>query len=349
MRASVHLGCWWYDRGLTHLHPTIHASGVSKIGINFYYGKKWWRRVTIGGLLVLVALGVSGCQWRHPVAPEHRSIQVVCTTEMVADAVRQIVGDRATVTVLMLPTQNPHTYTLTPSDSIRLRSADVVVINGLNLEHGMSIEMLNQLGKSVYVINLADAIPAKDRILFYGDVDPHFGMDVVLWKKIIHQLMSDFSKYDRKNRFYYVARESAYQLKLDVLDRYIRDQISKIIPLHKILIASHDGYQYFGRRYGFQVYHVPLETNTTAIDPAILQAANIIRKHQIQAIFMDPSGSEAQLMTIQKIVEKSGGQVRMGGPILSDSTNGGGGNGSTYINLLRANVDTIANGLMGFE
>ena len=59
---------------------------------------------------------------------------VVCTTTMIADLARKIAGEHATVVNLMGVGKDPHVYEVLPQDARAIKTADLVLYNGLHLE-----------------------------------------------------------------------------------------------------------------------------------------------------------------------------------------------------------------------
>ena len=96
----------------------------------------------------LVGLLAGGCTGNAPLSPETNQdkLQVVVTTGMLADAVREIGGDRVQVEALMGPGVDPHSYTASQGDVARLRRADLIVYNGLHLEGKMQEVLQNMAG-----------------------------------------------------------------------------------------------------------------------------------------------------------------------------------------------------------
>lgn len=64
-------------------------------------------------------------------------LQVVATTNIVADVVAQVGGDRIDLTPLMPTGIDPHSFTATPQDLIALNEGDVIFVSGLALEEGL--------------------------------------------------------------------------------------------------------------------------------------------------------------------------------------------------------------------
>jgi len=89
-----------------------------------------------------------------------KPLNVVATTSMIADAARQVAGDRAEVTALMGPGVDPHSYRQTRSDIAALARADLVLWHGLYLEAQLE-EFFLDLGKRRNVVAVAKLWRAK--------------------------------------------------------------------------------------------------------------------------------------------------------------------------------------------
>src|SRR5262245_59778048 len=83
---------------------------------------------------------------------------IVCTTGMVADVVRNVAGERYTVGALMAAGVDPHLYEPRPGDARQLRNAKLVFYSGLHLE-GKMTGMLDQLSKKKPVCAVTEGIP----------------------------------------------------------------------------------------------------------------------------------------------------------------------------------------------
>ena len=126
------------------------------------------------------------------------ALRVVATTPDVADMTRQIGGDRVEVTTLAAGTQDPHKVPVKPSFVTKLNRADVLVVQGLGLEHAVLPAQLeaarNQRiapGAKAYVdsslfVEALDVPRSQDRS--QGELhplgNPHFNMDPVQGKQM---------------------------------------------------------------------------------------------------------------------------------------------------------------------
>ena len=86
-----------------------------------------------------------------------RKIRVVTTVGMITDVVRQVGGERVTVTGLMGPGVDPHLYKASEGDVMRLGTADVVFYSGLHLEAKLA-EVLERMQDRVLTAAVTDGI-----------------------------------------------------------------------------------------------------------------------------------------------------------------------------------------------
>lgn len=98
---------------------------------------------------------------------------------MIADVAENVAGPCVTVTALMGPGTDPHTYKASARDSRTLGSADLILYSGFGLE-GEFGDLLGRIGERRPTLAVAEgAIPRAETIRTdnaYG-VDPHVWMD----------------------------------------------------------------------------------------------------------------------------------------------------------------------------
>ena len=118
-------------------------------------------------------------------ASMYGKLNVVTTTTMITDLVKDIGGDKIKVIGLMGPGVDPHLYKATAGDVRNLQRSEVVFYNGLYLEGriGDVLVKLARKGKKVYAVTEA---VSEDRLLeppeFAGHYDPHIWFDPDIWK-----------------------------------------------------------------------------------------------------------------------------------------------------------------------
>lgn len=278
-----------------------------------------------------------------------KKIQAAATTGMVADLVKSIGGDRVAVATLMGPGVDPHLYKATASDVSKLQRAQVIFYNGLMLEGKMQelFEQMTKGKKKVYAIT--QNLP-KDKLLappdFQGHHDPHVWFDVPLWTKCVATVVRGLSEVDPSGKADFEKNAAALRRKNAALQEWALKKAGELSQERRILVTSHDAYNYFGRAYGFQV--VGLQGISTVTEAGLADVAKLvdfIKEKKVKAIFVESSVPHA---AIERISRDAG--VKIGGELFSDAmgTPGQIENGydlGTYEGMIKHNLNTIVEAL----
>jgi len=108
--------------------------------------------------------------------------EVIATVGMIADIAQNVAGSCATVTPLMGPGTDPHTYRAGARDSRTLGSANLILYAGYGLE-GEFGDLLARIGERRNTLAVAEAAVPRSEVIATDDrygVDPHLWMDVAL-------------------------------------------------------------------------------------------------------------------------------------------------------------------------
>jgi len=303
--------------------------------------------------MLLILLFLTACTNEDPSnsvsETEEDKIQVVTTTTMITDLVKQIGGEHVSVEGMMGPGIDPHGYRATPSDAVNLQEADIIVYNGLDLEGQLSevLEALENEDRDVIV--LEDAYERSQLLASEdgdGAYDPHIWFDVGLWKEAAAHVASELADYDPQHAEIYRENNEQYQKSLDTLEDYILEHVSEIPAEKRYLVTAHDAFSYFGEAYDFEVVGIQgLNSQTEAGTRDISRLADLIAEREIGAIFIETSVSTRNIEALQDAVQARGFDVDIGGELYSDSLGSESENAETYIKMFRNNIETIVNGL----
>lgn len=282
-------------------------------------------------------------------ADKSQPLRITATTGMVADIAKSVGGAAVAVTTLMGPGVDPHLYKATSSDIAKFRQADVILYSGLYLEGKMD-ELFSQMTKTKKtVVGITRDLP-KDKLLspanFQGHHDPHVWFDVALWSQCIPTVVKALSAADPANAKTYEANGAATQKKYAALHQWALDRANQLAKERRILVTSHDAFNYFGRAYGFEV--VGLQGISTVTEAGLADVAKLvdfIKARKVPAVFVETSVPPA---AIERISKDAG--VRIGGEIFSDAmgTPGKIENGydvGTYEGMIKHNLNTIVEAL----
>lgn len=250
--------------------------------------------------------------------PSRKTLKVAATTTMVADLAAAVVGENGEVHGLMGPGVDPHLYKATAGDVNTLQSADLILYNGLHLEGRMAdlLVRLGRRGKLVYAVT--EGVPESELLEpeeFAGHYDPHVWFDPNLWSYCVDTVVEAMSEADPANAEAYEQRGLKVKSEYEALREWGEAYVNQIPEDKRILVTSHDAYNYFGQAFGFQVVGVQgISTMSEAGLADIVKISEFIKEKEIKAIFVESSVSPA---TIQRISKDSG--TRIGGELFSDA------------------------------
>ncbi|MCS6910905.1 MAG: zinc ABC transporter substrate-binding protein [Anaerolineales bacterium] len=303
--------------------------------------------------LLMLSLTLAACAPTAGGSPRNdlagRQINVVATVGMIADAVKNVGGERVNVTALMGPGVDPHLYKPTASDVQKLESADIIFYGGLELEGRMTdtFVKLARAGKPTFSVS-EDIDPARLRqpIEFEGKYDPHIWFDVTLWQEAVRKINKELAALDPGSRDLYQRNTDAYLKQLDELHQYVKTQIAGLPESSRVLITAHDAFGYFGAQYGMEVRGLQgTSTATEAGAKDVQDLAAFICERGIKAIFVESSVPQATIEAVQAAAQARGCRVAIGGQLFSDAMGSEGTPEGTYIGMVRHNVDTIVKAL----
>jgi manganese/zinc/iron transport system substrate-binding protein len=285
--------------------------------------------------------------------PRAEPLNVVVTTQQIADTVANIAQDKIVLTPLLGPGIDPHTYVPTEGDIQVFQDADLIFYNGLLLEAQMT-RVLDQIGQSdtTRVVSVADALDPLTLLNWEPEAglpyDPHVWNDVRLWTRVAYVIRDTLIEMDPANAAAYDANTTAYAAELEELHTYTLEQVERIPQELRVLVTAHDAFNYYGRAYGFQVEAVQgISTESEASVGDIQSLAEVVVERQVPAIFIESTISPRTIEAVIAAAQAGGQDVRIGGELFADAMGEPGTPEGTYIGMMRHNIDTIVAALAG--
>lgn len=280
---------------------------------------------------------------------ENAKLEVVTTTSMITDLLRNIGGDSINIKGLMGSGIDPHLYKASEGDVNKLFNADVVFYNGLHLE-GKLVEVFEKMESTNKKTVAVAEVLNKDGLIgseyFASNYDPHIWFNVGFWKQIAEFVSSELQKIDVKNADYYAANSKEYIADLDALENQLKAKIDELPAEKRILVTAHDAFNYFGQRFGFEVVGLQgLSTATEAGVQDVQKLAKFIIEKDVKAIFVESSVPKRTIEALQASVRSKGHEVAIGGTLYSDALGNAGTVEGTYLGMFKYNVETIVNAL----
>jgi ABC-type Zn uptake system ZnuABC Zn-binding protein ZnuA len=277
----------------------------------------------------------------------------VATTSIVGDVVVQVAGEQVSITTLLPPNSDPHTYQPTPQDIATISKADVIFANGAGLEVFLEpiLENADAEEKTVDLsddINLltadehSDSGRDEDQNIDHDSRDPHVWMNpnnVIAWVNVIQETLGEL---DPAHAAEYQNNARSYSAELSELDTWITTQVADIPFQRRTLVMDHLVFGYFAEEYGFQQAGAVIPGFSTLAEPSAQQIAEIIdtiEKLGVKVIFVSDTAPPG---IAERVAEDTGSQLVY---LHTGSLTEPGGFASSYIDYMRYNVKAIVQAL----
>lgn len=274
---------------------------------------------------------------------------VVCTTTMLADAVRNITkgtNDTIEIKTVMGAGVDPHIYQAKPSDALCIAHADLMLHHGLHLEGKLS-HILHTMSSHRPVYDVSDIL-TTDRFIYTtdGTIDPHIWHDVSVWKEIITYIEQILSNQFPTYATNFKKNTNAYLNTLTKLERWIGHAIQTIPKERRMLITAHDAFSYFGQAYDMKVIGIQgINTQSQVTVKNLQDIIQLIIQHNIGTIFLEHSTPERTIHAVTQTARLRGHPISIGTHLFSDSLDTPEKPAGTYVGMIKSNVTNIVHHL----
>ena len=264
-------------------------------------------------------------------------LNVVASFSILGDFVRNVGGERVSVTTLVGPDGDAHVYTPTPADAKKIADARLVIVNGLGFEGWLS-RLVQSSGKKPTIVTATRGIAPRK---LGSHSDPHAWQSVANAKIYAANIRDALAAADPAGAEAYRANSQTYLEKLDAVDREVRAAVAQIPQDRRKVISTHDAFGYLASAYGIEfVAPLGVSTESEASARDIARIITQIRTQKIPAVFLE-SISDSRL--IRRISAETGAKV--GGTLYSDSLTDEKGDAPTYIDMVRHNIKALTSAL----
>jgi ABC-type Zn uptake system ZnuABC Zn-binding protein ZnuA len=165
----------------------------------------------------------------------------------------------------------------------------------------------------------------------------------VLVQKYVENIRDALSEVDPAGKETYTANATAYSARLQELDAWIAEQMSRVPPDRRLLVTSHESFGYFADRYGLKIAGAIMPGVSTAASPSAGQLAALVdhvRQTGARAVFLE-TGANAQLA--EQLAQETGIKVVTG--LYTHSVTEPGGDAPDYISMMKHNTQAIVDAL----
>jgi zinc/manganese transport system substrate-binding protein len=228
-------------------------------------------------------------------------LNVVATLPDFASLAREIGGDKVDVTVMAKPTEDPHFVDARPSFVVQLRTADVLIEGGAELEIGWLPPLLQNARNPKIDVGKPGRVIASQGVRLMnvptnvtraaGDVhalgNPHFMTDPIIAKAVAQHIAQSFSAVDAANAGAYDANYKKFEA---TINTKLQQWGAAMLPFKgQSVVAYHDSWVYFAHRFGLNI-DIFLEPKP-GIPPSPSHLVEVIaqmKAQKIKAIIVEP-------------------------------------------------------------
>jgi zinc/manganese transport system substrate-binding protein len=287
------------------------------------------------------ALALTGCAAAGDDRP-----RIYVSTNILGDVVGELVGEEAEVVTLMKPNADPHSFEISAQEAAGLRSADLVVSNGLGLEEGLQQHLDQASAAGVPTFVAGDAIEVLDYA--EGDAagmpDSHFWTDPGRMVEVVDALEPVLAGIDGVDPDAVAARTADYRAQLESLDAEMTAAFAAIPAERRALVTNHHVFGYLADRFDFQVVGAVIPGGTTLAAPSASDLADLVGAVEdtgVPTIFAESSSPDR---LVQALASEADIRVEVV-ELFTESLTGPEGGAPDYLAMMRVNTQRIATGL----
>lgn len=296
-------------------------------------------------LVALAAMTVALTSCSSPAGQDRP--QIVVTTNILGDVVRNLVQDEADVVVLMKPNADPHSFEISAQEARLLHEAQLVVSNGLGLEEGLQHNLDDSIAAGAPQFVASDVID----VLEYADsdeapesTDPHFWTDPERMIDVVDALEPVLVDTAGLPAATIAANASSYRDELVGLAAEMSEHFATIPAERRALVTNHHVFGYLAERFDFRMVGAIIPGGTTLAAPSaadLRDLASAINAAGVRTIFAESSQPDrlAQVLASEADLDI---EVR---ELFTESLTEPGGGADTYLTMMRVNTDRITQGL----
>jgi zinc/manganese transport system substrate-binding protein len=263
------------------------------------------------------------------------------------------------VEVLMHNGVDPHDFSASSDQIASMIGADLVVVNGLGLESGLTDSLANATSDGANVFEVA---PVLDPIEFgagshseeshsdeeghddHGSLDPHFWFDMNRMATAAELIGAELTTATGDDAYTTCAQATATQIRAAEGD--VRALLESVPTDQRILVTDHEALGYLADVYGYEIAGTVIPAGTTLAEPSSADLAALvatIKAEGITAIFSNTSSPTA---LAEAVAAESGTNIKVI-PLYVESLGEPGSPAATYVDMMRTNAQLIAEGLQG--
>ncbi len=312
---------------------------------------RWFPHAALAvGAAAALSLTACSSDSSNPAADDGQLL-VATTVAPITSIAANIGGDKVNVEGIVPEGTNSHTFEPAPQVAELLSTADVIFVNGLQLEEPTKDLAEANMKDGAEIVDIGDEVLPEDEWIYDfsfpeedGKPNPHLWTDPTYAAKYATVIADTLAERDPDNADYYRANEEAFIAKTDELASALRADQKTVPDGNLRLLTYHDAYAYFAKTFGWEVVGAVQPKNFE--DPTPQEVARLIdqvKAENVPTIF----GSEVFPSAVLEEIGRATG-ARYEDTLRDDDLPGAPGEADhSWLGLMQYDYITMIEGLGG--
>jgi len=266
---------------------------------------------------------------------------VLTSFSVLADLASNVACGKLRVESITRPGAEIHGYEPTPGDLRRGQGAQLVLMNGLNLELWSQRFLASAADAEHLVVSEGVELIPISEDAGAGKANPHAWMSPRQARIYVDNIRDAFIRLDPANAETYRRCAADFTAQLEALDGELRAQLAGLPADRRLLVSCEGALSYLAADYGLdEAYLWPVNAETEVTPQRMERVIRTVRERQVPAVFCE---STVDNRPQRQVAEETG--AKFGGVFFVDSLSEPDGPAPSYLAMLRHNAKTLVQGL----
>ncbi|MFP7834509.1 zinc ABC transporter substrate-binding protein AztC [Marisediminicola sp. LYQ134] len=298
-------------------------------------------RFAAASVTLALTAGMTGCSTESDDRP-----LIVVTTNILGDIVQEVAADEFEVVTLMPHGADPHSFEISAQEAARMRSADLLVSNGLGLEEGLVHHLDTAASEGVELFVAGDnleAIAYSDESA-NGALDPHVWTDPERVVDIVDALTPVLADIEGADAATLAESSENYLAEIAELDAEMTEAFASIPDDRRALVTNHHVFGYLAERFDFRIVGAVIPGGTTLAAPSASDLRDLVAaidEAGVPTIFAESSQPDRLVQVLASEADRDVAVTELVTESLTTPDEGA----DSYLAMMRINTERIATGL----
>ena len=271
---------------------------------------------------------------------ENKKEVILASFTVLADIIKNVAKDDFIVRSITKPGIEVHGYQPTPSDLIKASKAFIFIDNGFGFELWAEKFISNLRVERITISDDLDPIYISEDF-YKGKPNPHAWISPKRGMHYVDIIVKSLSELKPSKREFFEKNGKIYRNKLAKIDEDFSLFINNLDKDKRFLVSCEGAFSYLTHDYGLEeMYLWPVNAESQITPKRMSKTISLVKDKNVSSVFCESTvSSESQM-----VVAKETG-ANFGGNLFVDSLSNDDGPASTYLRMLKHNLNLIKKGL----